>query len=326
MITPKENTLRAIYGEKPEYVPMTFEAMKIVGFPIMMATEQPLFQSGYDPFGVYWHVNKSGPMPDVTSVMFEDIADWKKYVKFPDLDAIDFKGIAEKEMEGVDRDAQLLAYYHACGIWERMEAFMGCENALMALLEDPDSCMELFDAITDYRIKIANRVIDAYGLDVYYDYNDVATARSLFMSPETYRKLIKPFQARLASAVNARGAIYAQHCCGKTDVLLDDYVEIGAKIWSSAQIMNDLPALQKKYKGKLAFEGGWDTMGLPGSPNATDDDIRAEVRRTVQEYGQEGNLIILPVLMSHEGNIMVTGHDDRMPALMDEYMKCRAIA
>lgn len=106
MLTPKENALRMIYDEKPKYIPMTFEAFRIIGMPLAPALEAPLMQDGYDPFGVFWHVDSLGGIPDNSHFLFEDITEWKNHVKIPDLSGIDFKGIAEKELEGVDRNAQ----------------------------------------------------------------------------------------------------------------------------------------------------------------------------------------------------------------------------
>ena len=83
MLTPKENALRMIYDEKPEYIPMTFEAFRIIGMPLAPALEAPLMQDGYDPFGVFWHVDSLGGIPDNSHFLFEDITEWKNHVKIP---------------------------------------------------------------------------------------------------------------------------------------------------------------------------------------------------------------------------------------------------
>ena len=50
MLTPRENALRMIYDEKPEYIPMTGEAFRVVGYPLIEALEEPIAKDGYDPF------------------------------------------------------------------------------------------------------------------------------------------------------------------------------------------------------------------------------------------------------------------------------------
>ena len=325
MLTPKENALRMIYDEKPEYIPMTFEAFRIIGMPLAPALEAPLMQDGYDPFGVFWHVDSLGGIPDNSHFLFEDITEWKNHVKIPDLSGIDFKGIAEKELEGVDRNAQLLSYYHSTGIWERAVSFMGFENTMVVLLEEPECFHDLLDVLTKYKIEVAKNIIDAYHPDVYVDFNDVATARSLFMSPECYREMIKPHQKEFIDYILSRGVLFEQHCCGKCEDIIEDYVEMGAKLWHSAQSMNDLKGIGKKYKGKLTIEGGWDSSGVPGMITATAEDMRNETRRCLEEYGHDASFILLPVMFSEEGNSVLTGRDARLPAVVDEWNKNKAL-
>jgi len=321
-MTPRENLLEVINWGKPEYVPIANE-FYICGMGVTELVEQPRVRSGKDPYGVDWIVTSAGPMHDTTKPpLLKDIADWKSVVRIPDIDQIDFEGMAEAEMAKVDRSRVLVAYFHSCGVFERLVAFMGFENALIALAEDPDSCMEFFEAITDYKIKVANRIIDAYKPDVYVYFDDVASARNLFISPETYRRVIKPFHARTAKAVIGRGLIYSQHTCGKCEALLEDYVEIGAKIWHAAQIMNDLPGIQRRFKGRLVIEGGWDSSGRPGHIDASEEEVRAEVRRAMSEYGKNGGFILMPVMFNEKGNSLIAG-DPRMAAVLDEWNKCR---
>ncbi|MGI6217324.1 MAG: uroporphyrinogen decarboxylase family protein [Coriobacteriales bacterium] len=225
-------------------------------------------------------------------------------------------------MSAFNRDEKLVVYYSPCGAFERLAAFMGFTNALIALAEDPDECREFYEAITDYKIAVAERIVDAFGIDVYYNFDDVATARSMFMSPDTYREVIKPCHARLAKAVIDMGVIFGEHTCGKCEDVVPDYVEFGAKIWNSAQTMNDISGLQDRFKGQLVIEGGWDSSGRPGYIEATEEEVRAETRRCLIEYGSKGGFILMPVMFNERGNSLLVG-DDRLAAVADEWMKYR---
>lgn len=200
---------------------------------------------------------------------------------------------------------------------------MGFENALVSLLTEPEACREFFDAMTDYKIKAVEKIIDAYKLDVYVNFDDVSNANSMFMSPDTYRETIKPYHAKLVEAVTDKGVIFCQHTCGKCESVLDDYVEIGVKIWNSAQPMNNIPEIQKRYKGQLVVEGGWDTQGTPGYIDASEEIVRAETRRCVEEYGKSGGFILMPVLFNERGNVAFVG-DDRLPMVFDEWSRIRS--
>lgn len=196
---------------------------------------------------------------------------------------------------------------------------------MVALLEEQECFHDLLDVLTKYKIEVAKNIIDAYHPDVYVDFNDVATARSLFMSPECYREMIKPHQKEFIDYILSRGVLFEQHCCGKCEDIIEDYVEMGAKLWHSAQSMNDLKGIGKKYKGKLTIEGGWDSSGVPGMITATAEDMRNETRRCLEEYGHDASFILLPVMFSEEGNSVLTGRDARLPAVVDEWNKNKAL-
>lgn len=321
-MTPKENLLQVLNWGSPEYVPMSGECIANVGIPILNMIEQPLRQSGYDMFGVHWLVNAAGSMHDTSIIMFEEISEWREHVKFPDLDTMDFTPFAQAELSKIDRSQKMITFCSCTGIYERLAAFMGFENMFMAFMEDPDECKAYFEAMADWKIKLFKKVHEAYHLDIFTYFDDIATARGLFMSPQTYRELIKPYQKKIADAVRAEGVIFEMHCCGKCEDVLEDFVEIGTTMWHSAQSMNDLAGIQKRFKGRLVIEGGWDSEGPCSLISATEEDLREEVRRNMREYGKNGGFILCPVLLNEKGNSLIVG-DERMPALFDEYEKTK---
>ncbi|MCG1025854.1 MULTISPECIES: uroporphyrinogen decarboxylase family protein [Dehalobacter] len=315
-LTQRENFELMLKGEKPEYSPILYEMYKAC----MLATnntDQP-WKGGQDPFGINWVATAEGVIPEPGKILFDDIADWKRYVKFPDIDSLGIEKMAQMELADYTdekRKEQPLAVFNVCGIFERMAAFMGFENTLCALIEDPDSCHEFFEAMADYKIACLNRYIDVYNPDVIIYFDDFATARGLFMSPKTYREVIKPHHKRIIEAVTSRGVIFSQHTCGKCEDILEDYVEMGVRIWNSAQVCNDLDGILTKYHGRLLVEGGWDTSGPASYMGAPVEAIIEETKRCAEQYGKKGNFILFPVIMNEKGNAFMTG-DERIPMLM----------
>ncbi|WP_415534996.1 uroporphyrinogen decarboxylase family protein [Dehalobacter sp. 4CP] len=315
-LTQRENFEIMLNGGKPEFAPLLYELYKVC----MLATnntDQP-WQGGKDPFGVNWVATAEGVIPESGKILFDDIADWKKYVKFPDVDSLGIEQMAQIELADFTdekRKEQPVAVFNACGLFERMAAFMGFENTLCALIEDPDSCNEFFEAMADYKIACINRYIDVYKPDVIIYFDDFATARGLFMSPKTYREVIKPHHKRIIEAVTSRGVIFNQHTCGKCEDIIEDYVEMGIKIWDAAQVCNDLEGILTKYHGRLIVEGGWDTSGPASYIGAPVEAIIEETKRCAEQYGKKGNFILFPVLMNEKGHAFMTG-DERIPALM----------
>ena len=84
-----------------------------------------------------------------------------------------------------DRDRQLVEY----GAWNaqflRVTHLMGFMDGLCAFAEEPDACRSLIEAITDYKIRLAESVAHYFKPDFFTSYEDVATQQSLFLSPQT---------------------------------------------------------------------------------------------------------------------------------------------
>lgn len=312
----RENFRVMLDGGKPEFIPNIMELYKICLLGSDRA-DQP-FVGGLDKFGVNWIVTKEGEMPEPNRFMFEDIADWKEHVHFPDVDSLGIEEAAKIELADVNRDEVIVNVYSPTGLFERLAAFMGFENALCSLVEDPESCQEFFEAFADYKIACMNRFIDAYQPDVITYFDDLATANGLFMSPTVYRSIIKPSHKRIVEAVTSRGVIFSQHTCGRCEKIMDDYVEMGAKMWSSAQISNDIEGIQEKFKGRLIVEGGWDSSGPVSYIGASEEDVIAEALRCARQYGSKGNFILMPVLMNENGNSMFVG-DPRLEPMINAW-------
>ena len=312
----RENFFAMIEGKKPEFIPNMMEVYKMCVFGTGI-TDSPL-QGGLDPFGVNWIVTKEGAIPEPNNFMFDDIADWKQYVKFPDMNSLGIEEAARIEMADVDREKKVINVFSATGLFERLAAFMGFENTLCSLVEDPDSCREFFEAFADYKIDCHNRFIDAYNPDIITYFDDMATANGLFMSPKVYREVIKPAHRRIIEGVTSRGVIFSQHICGKAQELIEDFVEMGAKMWHTAQIMNDLPGILEKYKGRLIVEGGWDSSGPVSYLGASTEDVIAEAIRCAKEYGPSQNYIMTPILMNENGNSMLVG-DPRLAPMLEAW-------
>lgn len=312
-MTPRQNGLEVINWGKPEYVPMTSEVYHYCRTATSMA-DQPA-TGGLDPFGVSWVATREGAIPEPNKYLFNDISEWKERVLFPDPDLMDFESCAKIDLENADRTEKLINVVNLSGIFERLVAFVGFENALCSFVEDPEECDTFFAAFADYKIKCMNRIIDTYKPDIITYFDDLATARGLFMSPEIYRSIIKPHHKKIVESVTSRGVVFAQHMCGKCVDILDDLVEIGITIWSSAQIMNDLKKVKKEFYGRLVIEGGWDTSGPCSYNDGTVEMAISEAKRCISEYGPNGGYIMQPILMNENGNSLRVG-DPRLTEII----------
>lgn len=222
MLSKRDHTLAACYGEKQDYILLSNECMGYTVNAYTSITNRPLTNMQKDVFGVPWVVTPDGAIPAPGTVLFDVISDWEDYVKFPNLDDYDVKELAFKEWESSPPDRENRAIQANCpaAMFKRLVALMGFENALIALAADLDECARFFDAMSEYLVDWDNRYIEANGLDVVVVYDDVALAKDLFMRPECYREVIIAYEKRIAEGIITHDVIAQCHCCGHRDALI----------------------------------------------------------------------------------------------------------
>ena len=218
---------------------------------------------------------------------------------------MDWVGGSRQDLAHVDRDNKVVCMFTLTGNFNRLEAFMGTCEAMIAMYEEPDEVNALFTAYTDFKLKVIEKYAEYYKPDIYVNGDDVATSTGLFFAPEVYRKLIWPHEKRLAQAALAKGMIVEHHVCGKVDEIIPDIIATGASVWQTAQHMNDLVGIHEKYGDKLCIHGGWDSYGACSLTSAGEEDIRSEVRRCIDIYGGNGNFMLFPIIVGDPSNPMV---------------------
>jgi uroporphyrinogen decarboxylase len=118
------------------------------------------------------------------------------------------------------------------------------------------------------------------------------------LSPESYRRLIKPHQARLLAAIKEgmAGKIFF-HSCGNIYAFLGDLAEIGVDLINPVQVsagrMGDTARLKREFGDRLSFCGGIDTRWV--MPHGTADDVRREVRQRIRDLAPGGGYIAAAV-------------------------------
>ena len=327
-MTPKENILAALRHEKTEWVPNYMSDIMNRGFGFGQGPEfeKGPVHGGLDGFGVNWVTPASGggaPIPEPGKYILdsETIVDWKKLVKFPNVLEFDWETHVQQEMaRGGNRDLQAMDFGSGNGPFERLAALMGFEEALVSMAIEPEATQDLLNAIGDYKLQVIEMAKKYFNPDIITNYDDVATQRCLFMAPDTYRRMIKPVHKKMYDAIRALDMLPVQHTCGKAEGIIEDMIEIGVAGWTSVQPTNDIPKLLRKYGDKICILGGYDTTGLPSRSDASEEIIRAEVRRDFEEYGKYQGYIFFGFLVTDSADPAI--RKKAMIPLVDESIKC----
>ncbi len=306
----RENYEALLAHEPVEWIPDQVMDVKIAGGRAETWENGPLDHDGYDGFGNRWvsTVTSGGAVtPDSKVIPLDDVCDWEDKVHFPDLDAIDWEEYAAQQLAGYDRAERILEYHTWDSIFLRFTHLLSFEEGLCAFYEEPEASMALCNAITDYKIRLVGYIDKYFKPDVIIHYDDTATSKSLFMSPETYRTFIKPCHKRLNDAIRSYGILPGTHVCGYCTDIIPDMIDEGSVTWQSAQPSNDIAHIIEEYGDRISVVGGYDTQGAPGLASATVDEVIAETTRCMEEYGKYGHsFAIFPLIVGPAGDEHIT--------------------
>ncbi len=179
-------------------------------------------------------------------------------------------------------------------IFEAAWALRGLETLLMDMLADPELADAILDIPFNYHLTAAKRLAEM-GVDMIWTGDDVGTQNGMLMSPDMWRRFLKPRMARFISEVKAikPDIKIAYHSDGNVQAIIPELIEIGLDVLNPVQPASMNPAtLKRQYGDRLCFWGSMDEQHtLPfGSP----EDVRREVRLRLETLGAKGGLVIGP--------------------------------
>lgn len=189
--------------------------------------------------------------------------------------------------------------YWICGvtvttIFETAWALRGLDRLLMDFVLDPDLAERILEFPYRYHLTAAKRLA-AMGVDMIWTGDDVGSQRSMMISPDLWRRFLKPRMAefyREVKLVNPAIKI-AYHSDGAIQPIIPDLIEIGVDVLNPVQPASMDPAsLKSEFGDRLCFWGSIDEQHtLPfGSP----EDVGREVKLRLSTIGKGGGLIIGP--------------------------------
>jgi uroporphyrinogen decarboxylase len=176
----------------------------------------------------------------------------------------------------------------------------------------------LLDRLLDYEIKLAKHVLDQIGsfVDIVRVSDDLGMENGLIISPDLYRKMIKPRQKKLYKVIKENSdAKVLLHSCGSIYKLIPDFIEIGMDALNPVQVstkdMEDTAKLKREFGDRITFwGGGCDTQRV--LPFRTPEEVREEVKRRIKDLAPGGGFVFAPV-----HNIQPDASPEKICALYD---------
>ena len=303
MLTARENLFETLKKNgKPDRLLKQYEPFGFVfGNPVtnfVRGSIYPGMEPSTDKWGtIYlWPAGLPGPMPHITPEFkpIPDITCWRDFVKVPDLIAnCDAEEHwlpyleNQKRLSGEDKVITALA---PTGVFERLHYLMGFEDTFINLMEEPEAMADLCEAIGEYRLKGFKLMVEHSHPEFMHSHDDWGDKRNLFMQPELWREFIKPQYEKAYGYMHDQGVKIIHHSDSFCEPIVEDMIDIHIDIWQGVLPQNDIVKLQKQIDGRMALMGGIDAA-IVDRVDATEEEIRAEVRRACDTYAPAGNFI-----------------------------------
>lgn len=293
MLTEKQNLLETIRGGSPDHLVNQRSYMEALFDPITVGC------IGFCGYGetrvtdwgvtVAWLEGTPGqfPVDAPDQRVITDITKWSQQLKAPDPASYTQEMWAPyvEQASKIDRSQRFVACDISQGIFEKMHSFMGMEETLVNLFEEPEHSRDLIDFLVDWEIECAKLQIDMLHPNVLFHCDDFGSQRSLFMSPQTYAEFFVPAYQRLYGFWKDNGVeLVVHHSDSYGAPLVPCLIEMGVDIWQGPVVENDLPSLVKQYGGRISFQGGIDN-GKFDVEDWSYDKICAHVKQLVQQCG-----------------------------------------
>jgi hypothetical protein len=235
-----------------------------------------------DQFGCIWTYvpEAGGPMLKIGTKSLEDICDWKRDVKFPNL--ADYK-IAElcAEYAKTHDPERVLQVNVGLGCTERMVALLGgYEEAMCAMALEPDAVSGFLEAFVDAEIEVVSKLCEYLPIDLITYHDDWGTERDTFFGEAMMENIVYNPTKRLFDFFRSKDIIIEHHCCGNIKRFVPYQVKLGVDFLQIQDRANDIPAFKRNFGSGIGFERVLAPLKA--------EDVSREVCELVDVYGKGG--------------------------------------
>lgn len=200
-------------------------------------------------------------------------------------------------------------YWIEAGLWFGFDVShswtVGTERFLIALVEEPEWCVDMFNHFLDVNLALLDMVWDAgYEFDSVKWPDDMGYKHSQFFSVKMYRELLKPVHKRAIDWAHAKGVKAHLHSCGDINPFIPELVDIGLDALNPLEVkagMNPVE-VKEKYGKDLVLHGGVNAVIW----NDTEA-IETEMKR------------IIPIMKESGGYIFSSDHSIPNSVSLDDF-------
>lgn len=315
----RENILRAVRFETPEYVPMAFhingacwhhypqealvELMLSHKFlfpqytpPKLPYSPQfaPMQRKGVkftDDWGCVWETTDDGITGTVTK---HPLADWSAFDSYTQPDPEKFSGNGPHNWS--DKKAHFEKLRTAGGLvsgglrhghtFLTLTDIRGYQNVIFDMADEEPRLWKLIEMVENFNMGIIKRYVELGAEYISYP-EDLGMQVGPMLSPDHFRKYIKPSYQRLMKPARDKGCIVHMHSDGHIRELADDLIDGGVEVLNLQDLVNGIDWIREKYAGKVCIDLDIDRQQVTrfGTPAQIDALIREEVTKLGSKKG-----------------------------------------
>ena len=211
-------------------------------------------------------------------------------------------GIREEGERRRSTGCAVMFSLYGLGIFDMATMIHGFEDTLMDLAANPTAMEDLFDRITEFQMRMWTNVLETLGenIDVCLHSDDLGSQNTSIMSPDMYRRLLKPRHAELFSHIKKSAKTDVKlllHSCGSVRSLIPDLIETGIDALNPIQVgaqNMDTKVLKREFGSELSFWGGGiDTQKI--LPRGSVSEVKEEVKRRIDDLAPGGGFVFAAV-------------------------------
>ncbi|MCK5198434.1 MAG: hypothetical protein KAR21_08790 [Spirochaetales bacterium] len=315
----RENLLRTIRFETPEYVPMDFVINDacwnhydhnvlfdlIESHPLLFPDfKRPdgnykpqylvtaLADKPYtDPWQCVWKTAEDG----ITgSVHGHPLASWDNFDRYKAPDPLKTDGtypvdwnVLSKEVEALKAAGQFvqggLPHGHT---FLRIQDIRGYENFIFDMVDEIPDIFKLIEMVEEFNLTYISKWLDLEPDMISYP-EDLGMQVGPMLSPDQFRKFIKPSYQRLMKPARDKNIIVHMHSDGDIRTLADDLIDGGVEVINLQDLVNGIDWIADKFAGKVCVDLDIDRQNITfsGTPGQIDALIREEVEKIGSKQG-----------------------------------------
>jgi len=179
-------------------------------------------------------------------------------------------------------------------IFEKAWNLRGFENFLIDLHQNTKVACYIMDQIVEHRKSFYEKILPEINpyIDIIMVGDDLGIQSGPLISPDIYKKIIKPRQEELYRYIKKRANVkLLYHSCGDCSPFIPDLIEIGIDILNPVQVSAlDPVKIKEQYGEELTFWGGIDTQKV--LPYGDPEDVKKEVKKRIYQMAAGGGYVL----------------------------------